>query len=278
MSNYLLHYASPYYDPVKAHEYYMRTRELKGRTTTTRPTSKLSDEGKEIWKVTKDSIKTEKKEKVDAAKNEQKSKTEQLRSNASESRQRISEKLKSLNEILTARAAEIRKSANSKKESDLDSASKEYSTKSESIENKTNSAIKQLMDQEIPKGISKDERAKLIAERDEKIQKLRDESASEKAKASDELHKGQANANTSASSKKEALNSISAEKKSNSQNAATERQQVASELKSAVSAAREAYKKSKTDLNSTYEEIYQREYDAIASRYAKQSKRKSKKS
>ena len=27
----LQHYASPYYDPVKAHEYYMRTRELKGR-------------------------------------------------------------------------------------------------------------------------------------------------------------------------------------------------------------------------------------------------------
>ena len=29
--NQLLHYASEYYDPVKAHEYYKRTRELKGR-------------------------------------------------------------------------------------------------------------------------------------------------------------------------------------------------------------------------------------------------------
>lgn len=28
---YLAHYSSPYYDPVKAHEYYMRTRKLKGR-------------------------------------------------------------------------------------------------------------------------------------------------------------------------------------------------------------------------------------------------------
>ena len=26
----LKHYASPYYDPVKAHEYYMKNRELKG--------------------------------------------------------------------------------------------------------------------------------------------------------------------------------------------------------------------------------------------------------
>lgn len=30
----LAHYASPYYDPVKAHEYYMRTRQLKGRKST----------------------------------------------------------------------------------------------------------------------------------------------------------------------------------------------------------------------------------------------------
>ena len=32
MNNEILHYASPYYDPVKAHEYYMKHRQLKGRT------------------------------------------------------------------------------------------------------------------------------------------------------------------------------------------------------------------------------------------------------
>jgi len=31
VENFLAHYSSQYYDPVKAHEYYMRTRELKGR-------------------------------------------------------------------------------------------------------------------------------------------------------------------------------------------------------------------------------------------------------
>ena len=54
--NQLLHYASEYYDPVKAHEYYMRTRELKGR----RLSSKLNDEGKKQWSYTKESIKNEK--------------------------------------------------------------------------------------------------------------------------------------------------------------------------------------------------------------------------
>ena len=56
----LSHYASPYYDPVKAHEYYMAHRELKGRQA-----SKLNDEGKEIWSETKENITSEKKEKVE---------------------------------------------------------------------------------------------------------------------------------------------------------------------------------------------------------------------
>lgn len=40
-ASYLIHYASPYYDPVKAHEYYMKNRELKGP----RRTGTLNEEG-----------------------------------------------------------------------------------------------------------------------------------------------------------------------------------------------------------------------------------------
>ena len=47
----LMHYASPYYDPVKAHEYYEQHKHLKGR-----PTGRLTDEGKQVWKVTKMNI------------------------------------------------------------------------------------------------------------------------------------------------------------------------------------------------------------------------------
>ena len=38
------HYASKYYDPVKAHEYYMKTRHLKGYDTQSKT---LNDEGKQ---------------------------------------------------------------------------------------------------------------------------------------------------------------------------------------------------------------------------------------
>lgn len=60
----LTHYASPYYDPVKAHEYYIKNRELKGRTST----AKLNDEGKAAAKYVKDKLNAERKAKVDAHK------------------------------------------------------------------------------------------------------------------------------------------------------------------------------------------------------------------
>lgn len=49
--DYIAHYASPYYDPVKAHEYYERTKKLKGRRIGT-----LNDKGKEAQAYVKTKI------------------------------------------------------------------------------------------------------------------------------------------------------------------------------------------------------------------------------
>ena len=57
----LKHYASPYYDPAKAHEYYMRNRELKERKST----AKLNDEGKNAAKYVKEQLTKERKSKVE---------------------------------------------------------------------------------------------------------------------------------------------------------------------------------------------------------------------
>lgn len=51
----LEHYASPYYDPVKAHEYYERTKQLKGRKST----SGLNTQGKEALTQVKANLKAE---------------------------------------------------------------------------------------------------------------------------------------------------------------------------------------------------------------------------
>lgn len=61
----LSHYASPYYDPVKAHEYYMRTRELKGQKNST---AGLNEEGKGAATYVKGQIEGERKLRTEAAK------------------------------------------------------------------------------------------------------------------------------------------------------------------------------------------------------------------
>lgn len=55
MSNYLIHYASEYYDPVKAHEYYEEHKKLKGRKST----SELNEEGKYAAEYVKERINAE---------------------------------------------------------------------------------------------------------------------------------------------------------------------------------------------------------------------------
>ena len=92
----LRHYASPYYDPQKAHEYYMRTRELKGRSTTS-----LNDEGKKIWSYTKNNIKSEKTAKVKEEQEKRDQKITELRAKADATKEQISSRLKELNEALT---------------------------------------------------------------------------------------------------------------------------------------------------------------------------------
>ena len=68
------HYASPYYDPVKAHEYYMRNRELKERKST----AKLNDDGKNAAKYVKEQLSKERKDKVETHKNQTNSRIKAL--------------------------------------------------------------------------------------------------------------------------------------------------------------------------------------------------------
>lgn len=182
MDNNLQHYASPYYDPQKAHEYYMRTRELKGRRSAT----KLSDEGKKVWSYTKNEIKAEKKAKVEGEQEKRKQTITALRERASATREQISARLKELNDALTKRASRKKEAIDSDKKSDLEDIEKTSTAEKERITSKTNSAIERLMAEKIPDSLPKAERAKRIAERNEKIAKLRSDSKAAKSKVSEE--------------------------------------------------------------------------------------------
>ena len=271
----LRHYASKYYDPVKAHEYYMRNRELKGR----RSTSKLSDEGKKVWQYTKQQITEEKKANVEAEKEAKDQKTEELREKASATRERITAKLKELNEKLSKKANADKESIEKKRESDLENIRKKAVEDVDKLEKNLTSAIEKLMAEEIPKSLSKEERAKRIAERNEKIAKLRSDASAEKNKLGEQLVKDEESAKTDAASSKEKVSADTKnQKEANSKSAAAERKQCAADLKSSIAAAREAYKVAKENLDSDYEEIFQQEFDKIASQYAKPTKQSKKKS
>ena len=222
IEDYLAHYASKYYDPVKAHEYYLRTRELKGR----RSSSNLNAEGKKVWSYTKNEISTAKKNDVQEEKNNRDNQIKALRAKADKTRESISSKLE-----------ELRKSL-----SDITKWNKELA------EDKRDTAIERLRNQKIPEGLSEEERARRIAERNAKIAKLRDDAKEEKATISESSSKTRAQY---------------------SSDAKAQRAKVASDLKAAISATREAYKTAKTSLDESYETIYQKEYDKIRAEYGK---------
>ena len=166
IEDYLAHYASKYYDPVKAHEYYLKTRELKGR----RSSSNLNAEGKKVWSYTKNEISTAKKNDAQKEKNNRDNQIKELRAKADKTRESISSKLEELRKSLF----------------DITKWNKELA------EDKRDTAIERLQNQKIPEGLPEEERSRRIAERNAKIAKLRDDAKEEKATISESSSKTRA--------------------------------------------------------------------------------------
>lgn len=105
----LMHYASKYYDPKKAHEYYMRTRELSDRKST----SSLNDTGKEIAKNVKDNLDAERAQKVELHKDQTKNKIDQLSSSKQQqiesNREIVNNKIQSLRDQLKSMSSAEKK-------------------------------------------------------------------------------------------------------------------------------------------------------------------------
>jgi hypothetical protein len=104
---FLAHYASEFYDPAKAHEYYLRNRELRGR----QPVKGESKEQRKARVATNRNqeearsyvnkqISTKKRADSKGLQTSQKARMEKLRTNAEASRKRIEDKLKNLLESL----------------------------------------------------------------------------------------------------------------------------------------------------------------------------------
>ena len=115
-------YASKYYDPVKAHEYYMKRRQLKGRQSRT-STKGLSDEGKATAKMVKEQIMAERKQSYQRLKEIMQTKIKELKA---------SMKGKSKEEIANA-VNEIRESFKKVKASIKDAYDEKYAKEMDQI-------------------------------------------------------------------------------------------------------------------------------------------------
>lgn len=99
----LRHYASKYYDPVKAKEYYERTKELKGRQAAQPKLSKESRAKQAIAKTyVRNQVTTQRTAAQKAAAEKQRARLEKLQKDAEATRDRIVEKVKALVESLKA--------------------------------------------------------------------------------------------------------------------------------------------------------------------------------
>lgn len=157
----LIHYASPYYDPEKAHEYYEKHKQLKGRTST----AGLNEKGREAAKYVKEQINNEKKnniqtardtkdKEIDSAKNTKNSSIEQhtaamnsrieqlkdrlsgmSKADKSANRENINSLIKSLREENAAKKDQLREQY----ALSADSSRSTYRTKKEQFTNEANS-------------------------------------------------------------------------------------------------------------------------------------------
>lgn len=99
----LRHYASKYYDPVKAKAYYERTKELKGRQPAKPVLTKEQRERQTSAKAyVREQVNTQRTAATKAATAAQKARMEKLQKDAEAARERIVEKLKGLVESLKA--------------------------------------------------------------------------------------------------------------------------------------------------------------------------------
>lgn len=265
----LAHYASEYYDPAKAHEYYLKNRELKGQRSssglTVKKNKEATDRRQEAWTYAKNQIGEKQKAETQVASEAHKVEVKQLQEDAKARREEIAGKLHDLLKAIASQRPDRIKELADKAESDakaLDTKQKE-----ESARIREEAAKKVAALPPIPKGVSDEQRARLTAQRSKEIadingtaqadlKKLADKTKSDKQAISDGLDKA----------RKDLSAKLASDSKAGRDQATAERDAVSNDLKVSVDKAREGYEAIKEYLKAQYEATSQQEYDAIKAR------------
>lgn len=227
-------HAGQYYDPAKAREYYLRTRELKGRARTSG--NLKTDSKKDKWAYTKSEITEAKKTEMKEASTDRTEQVKAIRASATQRRQAISEKVSALLKVLTERRKDKAEDITDDRKAEAERIAKRATQKIAALG-------------PAPKGATPEERAK----RSEKIAKIRGEASTQREKLSGSVkdERGKLSEKTKA------------DKSGVRDSGKAEREAVSADLKASVATARDNYEKLKEDLKAKYESEYQQEFEAI---------------
>ena len=266
----LMHYASPYYDPIKAHEYYEQHKQLKGR-----PTGRLTDEGKQVWKATKINIDQAKKRDNDEARLVKLSSVQQFQNKAKEQRNMVQSKLTNLLNAINAKYKTDTQALTETQKHQIEVNNRIKQQKSEDLKNKKAREIEAL--KEDTSDMDADEREEYYENRKQKMSKISNKYAKENEQNVSSTNSKNNKVREEIRNKKSTL---SEQKKKdttkNREDARQEREKIANELKDNVKKAVGYFQMKKAQIKEKYEGIYQDEYDKIASEYTKPKKTRKK--
>ena len=262
----LMHYASPYYDPVKAHEYYEQHKHLKGR-----PTGRLTDEGKQVWKVTKMNIDQAKKIENDEARLVKISSVQQFQNKAKEQRTIVQAKLTELLNTINAKYKTDTEDLTETQKHQIEVNNRLKKQKAEDIKNKKAREIESLI--EDTSDMDEEEIEEYYEKINQKMSKINDKYSKESEHNISDTNAKNNKVREEIKNKKSIL---SEQKKKdttkNREDAKQQRERIANELKDNVRKAVGDFQMKKAQIKEKYEGIYQDEYDKIASEYTKPKK------
>ena len=267
----LIHYASPYYDPVKAHEYYEQHKQLKGR-----PTGRLTEEGKEIWKVTKMNIDQAKKRDNDEARLIKIYSVQEFQKKAKEQRAIVQSKLTELLNAINAKYKTDTEELTETQKHQIEVNNRLKKQKSEDIKNKKAREIESLIEDTSNIDTSNMDEEE-IEEYYEKINQKMNKINNKYSKKSEKNVSDTTEKNNKVREEIKNKKTILYEQKKkdinkNREDAKQQREKIANELKDNVKKAVGDLQEKKAKIKEMYEGIYQDEYDKIASEYTKSKK------
>ena len=264
----LMHYASPYYDPVKAHEYYEQHKHLKGR-----PTGRLTDEGKQVWKVTKMNIDQAKKIENDEARLVKLSSVQQFQNKAKEQRAIVQAKLTEVINTINDKYKTDTEDLTETQKHQIEVNNRLKKQKAEDIKNKKAREIESLI--EDTSDMDEEEIEEYYEKINQKMSKINDKYSKESEHNISDTNAKNNKVREEIKNKKSIL---SEQKKKdttkNREDAKQQRERIANELKDNVRQAVSDLQVKKAQIKEKYEGIYQDEYDKIASEYTKPKKTK----